>query len=135
MGISGGKARAVRGVAAAFLEDKKFAKKLAAADDPTARAMLLPLWGVGAWTVDMVLIFSLGHLDVFPVGDLVVRSGLQTVLELAEVPSQSEAAKLGAAWTPSRSVAAYYLWRARGWVPDGAEPLESVATTPPTGGR
>lgn len=130
VGISGGKARAVRGVAAAYLDDKTFAKKLAAADDPTARAMLLPLWGVGAWTADMVLIFSLGHLDVFPVGDLVVRSGLKSVLGLAETPSQAEAARLGAPWTPARSVAAYYLWRARGWVPDGAQPLELVATPP-----
>ena len=129
-GVSGGKSKAVRGVAGAFA-DPAFAETLAKADDAQARAMLLPLYGVGAWTVDMLLIFSLGHLDVFPVGDLAVRAGLKKLVGLAEMPTQSEAARLGAAWIPARSVAAWYLWRAKGWVPDEAASLESLTAPPP----
>lgn len=128
-GLSGTKARAVRGVAAAFAGGD-FADRLAAADDDAARALLLPLHGVGPWTVDMALIFSLGHLDVFPAGDLVVRASLKTLLDLPEVPSLAEAARLGRAYSPARSVAAWYLWAAKGWVPDAPAPLQSVAKSP-----
>src|ERR1700752_2335307 len=63
-GISGGKAKSVRAVAQHFQATRGFAKKLASADDATARTLLLPLLGVGPWTVDMLMIFSLARLDV-----------------------------------------------------------------------
>lgn len=131
-GLSGSKTRTMRGVADAYLSDPSFAERLAVADDPTARGLLLPLFGVGAWTVDMVLIFSLGHLDVFPVGDLVIRLALKNLLNLAEMPSQAESSRLGAGWSPARSVAAWHLWRSREGVPATDDPLKSVAATPPT---
>ena len=108
-GFSAGKMRAARGVAEAFAAPG-FAEALAASDGPGVRALLLPLFGVGGWTADMLCIFSLGHLDVFPAGDLVVRAGLKTLLGLAETPAERAAQRLGAAWTPWRSVAAWYLW-------------------------
>jgi DNA-3-methyladenine glycosylase II len=116
-GISGGKARAVRGVAEHFARNRRFAADLAAADDSTARALLLPLRGVGPWTVDMMLIFSLSRLDVWPVGDLGVRAGVRDLLGLTELPSPNELEKIAEPWRPYRSVAAWYVWRSKGFVP------------------
>jgi DNA-3-methyladenine glycosylase II len=112
-GISGGKAKSVRAVAAHFQVTRGFGKKLTAADDATARELLLPLLGVGPWTVDMLLIFSLSRLDVWPVGDLGVRAGVRDVFGLAEMPSVKEMETHGEPWKPYRTVAAWYMWRSR----------------------
>lgn len=115
-GISGGKARAIRGVAEQFAS-RRFAAELAAADDLGARALLLPLHGVGPWTVDMLLIFALARLDVWPVGDFAVRAGVRDLFGLADLPKPAEMERVAEPWRPYRSVAAWYLWRGRGFVP------------------
>ncbi len=119
-GISGGKARAVRGAAEQFARRRRFADELAAADDPGARALLLPLHGIGPWTVDMLLIFSLARLDVWPVGDFGVRAGVRDLFGLAELPKPAEMQRVAESWRPYRSVAAWYLWRSREFAPPAA---------------
>jgi DNA-3-methyladenine glycosylase II len=140
-GISGGKARAIRGVAGRFAS-RRFAAELAAADDAAARAMLLPLHGVGPWTVDMLLIFSISRLDVWPVGDFAVRAGVRDLFRLPEPPGPRELEAIAEPWRPYRSVAAWYIWRSRGFVPhsrldEEAEggSLPSGAGTTPDAGR
>jgi DNA-3-methyladenine glycosylase II len=115
-GISGGKAKAIRGVAERFTR-RRFADELATADDLAARALLLPLHGVGPWTVDMLLIFALARLDVWPVGDFAVRAGVRDLFGLGDMPGPKELEGIAAPWRPYRSVAAWYLWRSRGFVP------------------
>ena len=116
-GISGGKAKSIRGVAERFARRRRFADELAAADDLGARALLLPLHGVGPWTVDMLLIFALARLDVWPVGDFAVRAGVRDLFGLADLPKPAEMERVAEPWRPYRSVAAWYLWRGRGFVP------------------
>ncbi len=132
-GISGGKARAIRGVAGRFARDRRFAAELAAADDRAARAMLLPLHGVGPWTVDMLLIFGLGRLDVWPVGDFAVRAGVRDLLGRAELPGPAELEGVAEPWRPYRSVAAWYIWRSRGFVPHSRLDEEAEGGSPPSG--
>jgi DNA-3-methyladenine glycosylase II len=60
----------------------------------------------------MFLIFQLGRLDVWPVGDLAVRKGYSTAWGLAEPPTPKELTACGEAFRPYRSVAAWYCWRA-----------------------
>jgi DNA-3-methyladenine glycosylase II len=128
-GISGGKAKSIRGVAERFAGNRGFAGELATADDLAARALLLPLYGVGPWTVDMLLIFAMARLDVWPVGDLGVRAGVRDLFGTADLPKPAEMEKLARPWRPYRSVAAWYLWRSRGFVPqsgldNGSMPAE-----------
>ncbi len=68
--------------------------------------------GVGRWTVEMLLIFTLGRPDVLPVDDFGVRDGYQALYQLPEQPKPRELAAIGEAWAPFRSTAAWYLWRA-----------------------
>jgi DNA-3-methyladenine glycosylase II len=67
--------------------------------------------GVGRWTAEMVLIFTLGRLDVWPVDDYGVRVGYARAAGLDELPSVRQLRELGAAWSPWRSVAAWYCWQ------------------------
>ena len=73
---------------------------------------LLPLRGVGRWTVEMLLIFTLGRPDVLPVDDFAVREGFRKLKGMAAQPAPKALAVLGLPWAPHRSTAAWYLWRA-----------------------
>ncbi len=73
---------------------------------------LVAIRGVGRWTVEMLLIFTLGRPDVLPVDDFGVREGYRRLKQLAVQPKPKELAILGLAWAPYRSTAAWYLWRA-----------------------
>jgi 3-methyladenine DNA glycosylase/8-oxoguanine DNA glycosylase len=68
--------------------------------------------GVGRWTVEMLLIFRVGHPDVLPVHDLGVRKGLARLLRRKALPDEKALARRGERWRPWRSVASWYLWRA-----------------------
>ena len=67
--------------------------------------------GVGPWTVQMLLIFTLGRTDVLPVDDFGVRKAVQTLYSFTELPKKAEIEKLGESWRPYRSIASLYLWR------------------------
>jgi DNA-3-methyladenine glycosylase II len=73
---------------------------------------LVQLKGIGRWTVEMLLMFSLARMDVLPVDDFGVREGYRLIKGLAEQPKPKALAQTGLAWSPYRSVAAWYLWRA-----------------------
>jgi len=68
--------------------------------------------GVGQWTVEMMLIFRLGRPDVLPLADLGVRKGYHFAYGTDELPTPAELSEAGLHWTPYRSVASWYLWRA-----------------------
>jgi DNA-3-methyladenine glycosylase II len=73
---------------------------------------LCAIRGVGRWTVEMLLIFTLGRPDVLPVDDFGVREGWRVAARLEAQPKPKALAEMGEAWAPWRSVAAWYLWRA-----------------------
>jgi len=74
-------------------------------------ALLVPLRGVGKWTVEMFLIFTLGRTDVLPVDDFGVREGYRVLHGLDKQPTPKELAQAGEKWAPYRSVASLYMWR------------------------
>ena len=80
--------------------------------DETLIERLVAIRGVGRWTVEMFLIFSLGRRDVLPIDDFGVREGWKVAAGLEAQPKPKELAAIGEAWAPYRSVAAWYLWRA-----------------------
>lgn len=73
---------------------------------------LTSLRGVGPWTVEMLLIFTLGRPDVLPVTDYGVRKGFALVYGWKELPKPKELLEFGERWKPHRSTAAWYFWRA-----------------------
>ena len=73
---------------------------------------LTEIRGVGRWTVEMLLIFTLGRPDVLPVDDFGVRDGYRLLYRLDAQPKPRALAEFGLAWAPYRSTAAWYLWRA-----------------------
>jgi DNA-3-methyladenine glycosylase II len=80
--------------------------------DEAIIARLVQVRGVGRWTVEMFLMFTLGRPDVLPVDDYGVRSGFRIAYGAAELPRPRELAEFGQRWAPYRSTAAWYLWRA-----------------------
>ncbi|MDQ3978032.1 MAG: DNA-3-methyladenine glycosylase 2 family protein [Actinomycetota bacterium] len=68
--------------------------------------------GIGRWTAEMFLIFQLNRADVWPTGDLGVRSGYARIHGLDTLPDPAELEKLGQLYRPFRTVAAWYCWRA-----------------------
>ncbi|MGE0418873.1 MAG: DNA-3-methyladenine glycosylase [Acetobacteraceae bacterium] len=73
---------------------------------------LTTIRGVGRWTVEMLLIFTLGRPDILPVDDFGVREGYRVLHGLDTQPKPRALAEIGLAWAPHRSVATWYLYRA-----------------------
>ena len=72
---------------------------------------LIQVKGIGRWTAQMFLIFSLGRPDVFAPDDLGLRAAIRNEYGLAEMPSVAEASAVAATWAPFGSLASWYLWR------------------------
>lgn len=75
-------------------------------------AQLSAVRGIGRWSVEMFLMFSLGRPDVLAYGDYGLRKGFQKLFRLADMPTAEQFAARGERWRPFRSVASWYLWRA-----------------------
>lgn len=73
---------------------------------------LVTLKGVGRWTVEMLLMHTLGRQDILPVDDFGVREGWKVLKSLEQQPKPKELAAIGEDWSPHRSAASWYLWRA-----------------------
>jgi DNA-3-methyladenine glycosylase II len=116
-GLSGAKARSLRDLAEKVHSGALPLDDLAALTDDEVIERLLPVRGIGRWTAQMFLIFSLGRLDVLPVGDLGLRAGVRRHYRLAELPTPAELEELARPWQPYRSVATWYMWRSLGTVP------------------
>ena len=112
-GLSRAKAATIKDIAVktitGVVPDRRTITKLS---DAEIIERLTTIRGVGPWTVEMLLMFTLGRPDVLPVTDYGVRSGFAVVHGLEELPSPKELLAYGERWRPHRSAAAWYLWRA-----------------------
>lgn len=72
---------------------------------------LIQLKGVGRWTVEMFLMHTLGRIDVFPIDDFGVLDGYKRLKRLDNLPSKKEIKNISEAFSPYRSIAAWYLWQ------------------------
>lgn len=112
-GFSLSKIAAIRDICARTL-DGTVPCSAATADiaDEALIARLSSIRGVGRWTVEMLLISSLGRPDVLPVDDFGVREGWRLITKAEAQLKPKQLAAIGAGWSPYRSTAAWYLWRA-----------------------
>jgi DNA-3-methyladenine glycosylase II len=72
---------------------------------------LIPVKGIGRWTAEMFLIFSLGRMDVLPVDDLGLRAAIRNEFGFRELPTRQEIMDLADPWRPYRTIATWYFWR------------------------
>ena len=79
--------------------------------DEEVVAHLTQVKGIGRWTAEMFLIFSLGRQDVLPVGDLGLKKGIRRLYSLPSLPKEDEIERLAKRWSPYRTAATWYLWK------------------------
>ena len=127
VGLSGVKARYVLNLAEAVRSGAVPVEKFHRWTDEAVVASLTSIKGVGVWTAEMFLIFSLGRPDVFPVGDLGVRAAIRDRLGLPEMPKPEACRALAEPWRPFRTAASWYLWRSL----EPAFRASSASTAPP----
>ncbi|WDY57309.1 DNA-3-methyladenine glycosylase family protein [Pseudomonas sp. PSKL.D1] len=112
-GFSASKLATVQGIAQATLDGKVPCRNEALAmSDESLIERLVALRGVGRWTVEMLLIYSLERSDILPVDDFGVREGYRRLKGMDKAPTPAKMRAIGGAWSPYRTIAAWYLWRA-----------------------
>jgi DNA-3-methyladenine glycosylase II len=111
-GFSGRKIETIQGIANGALSGLVPTRE--AADNMSNGeliARLVTLKGIGQWTVEMMLMFTLGRMDVLPAADFGVVEGYKRLKKLETAPKPKEITQIGEAWSPHRTVASWYLWR------------------------
>lgn len=112
LGLSRGKAAYLINLAKHVESEPNYFSTLATLGDEEVIHRLTALKGVGPWTAHMFLIFTLHRLDVSAAGDLGLKMGLTKLYNLSSLVTAKEFDELTYRWSPYRSVAALYLWRA-----------------------
>lgn len=111
-GFSASKLATIRSIAQATLDGVVPTREQALClSDETLIERLVSLKGVGRWTVEMFLIYTLERSDILPVDDFGVREGYRRLKGMEKAPTPRQMREIGHAWSPYRTVAAWYLWR------------------------
>jgi 3-methyladenine DNA glycosylase/8-oxoguanine DNA glycosylase len=112
-GLSRSKTAAIKDLAAKTIEGVvPTLAVLERLEDEEIITRLTAVRGIGRWTVEMLLLFDLGRLDVWPVDDYGVRKGYAKTFRKRKLPTPKQLLAIGEKWRPYRSVAAWYFWRA-----------------------
>lgn len=110
-GISGAKTRTILNVSEKIVRKELDLRKLLVQSDEEVRAELTRIKGIGPWTAEMLLMFSLGRADVFSSGDLGLQKGIMRLYRFKKFPDEKKLARLTNAWSPFRTYAARVLWK------------------------
>lgn len=110
-GLSNAKARWLKTLGEQTVSGALNFRRLGHLDDASAIRELDALPGVGRWTAEMFLIFALGRLDIFSMGDVGLRNAVNTLYNDGAKLDESATAAITDRWAPWRSVASWYLWR------------------------
>ena len=111
-GLSRQKIRYLRALCDAVRGGEIKLETMADMDNETVAEVLTALPGIGPWTVDMFLMFSLGRLDVLPLGDLALRKSIEHHYALPARPAIEDYHAVADAWRPYRTISSWYLWAA-----------------------
>jgi len=116
-GLSRAKVKALQDLSTRICRRQLPLSRLHELEDEAVIEALIDVWGIGRWTAQMFLMFSLGRPDVLPVGDLGLQMGVKHRYGLRRIPKRERLEKLAEPWRPYRSIATWYLWRSLGGVP------------------
>lgn len=111
VGLSKQKASYVIDLAQKFLDGLVDPKHFNEMTDEAIREHLVAVKGIGRWTADMFLMFTLHRSDVLPTGDLGIQKAIQKIYKLKKLPTHEQMEKLTEPWRPYRTVACRYLWQ------------------------
>jgi DNA-3-methyladenine glycosylase II len=111
VGVSPQKAKYLHDLAERVATGNLRLNTLARLSDEKVIEALIQVKGIGVWTAQMFLIFSLGRLDVFPHDDLGVRVAIRNLYGLSDLPDKVASHRIAAPWRPYASVGAWYCWR------------------------
>jgi DNA-3-methyladenine glycosylase II len=111
LGLSTQKAAYVRDLAARTASGEVQFERLRRLSDEGVMAALMPIKGVGVWTVHMFLMFALRRPNVLPTGDLGIRNAVKRAYGLEEMPAPADIERIAVRWHPYCSVASWYLWQ------------------------
>ena len=111
VGLSRQKISYLKDLSARVLDERLKLDVIGRLSDEEAIDALVQVRGIGRWTAQMFLIFSLGRLDVFPHDDLIIRSSIKELYGLEELPTKQQSHAIAAAWKPYSSIATWYCWR------------------------
>ena len=109
--LSGQKAKYLKDLAAGFLEGRIQPSRFARLSNEEIIAALVSLRGVGRWTTEMFLIFSLNRPNVLPVNNLGIKKAIRRWYGLRALPAAATIRKIGKPWNPYESIASWYLWK------------------------
>ncbi|MBT6413956.1 MAG: DNA-3-methyladenine glycosylase 2 family protein [Candidatus Marinimicrobia bacterium] len=111
VGLSNAKAKYIKNISEAFLDGSVDHQNLGSLSDDDIMNQLVSIKGVGPWTAQMFLMFTLNRPDIFPTGDLGVQKGFQQYFKLKELPSPKIMEKRSQKWKPHRTVASLFFWK------------------------
>ena len=113
VGLSGQKASYIRNIAAYWIEKQANIKDWMAMSDDDIIAELTQIKGVGKWTVQMILMFRLNRLDIFPIDDLGIRQGMIKLYGIEETGREliKRLHEIAEPWRPYRSIACRHIWK------------------------
>ena len=127
-GLSGAKIKTVKAIARAVERGELDLLALKRISETETAARLQEIWGLGPWSVEMFMMFSLGRTDVFSAGDLGLVRAMESIYGLPKGAPREKLAGIAETWSPYRTYACLLLWKTR----DGA-PV--VARAPRKGGH
>jgi DNA-3-methyladenine glycosylase II len=111
-GFSASKVATIKAIAAGALSGLVPPRRVAVhMTDDLLIERIVTIKGIGRWTVEMLLMYSLERTDILPVDDFGVRQGYRALKDLLQAPTPKELRAIGAAWAPHRTVASWCLWR------------------------
>ena len=113
LGLSPQKARYIRNLLEHIASGELDLVQLTMLDDEAVISKLVEVKGIGRWTAEMILIFSLERLDVLPVDDLGFVEGVREAYALPARPTRKEMLERGEQWRPYRTIATWYMWAFR----------------------
>ena len=110
-GLSFQKINYVRNLADYFENNPLKKKEVERMTDEEISKELIQIKGIGQWTVDMFLMFTLKRADILPCSDLGIQKGIMKILNMKNLPSKKEMENCSRKWRPYRTIACWYLWR------------------------
>ena len=112
-GLSGAKTKTLKEIAKAVENGSLDLLSLKKIPESEAAEKLMSIWGLGPWSVDMFMMFSLGRSDVFSVGDLGLVRSIEAIYNLPKGAPKETLLKISEKWSPHRTYASLLLWRTR----------------------
>lgn len=110
-GISWGKVKYLKDLASKVNEEKINLKQLKVMQDEEIHKQLVTVKGIGKWSIEMFLMFSLAREDIFSPGDLGLRRAIMKLYKMKKEPTEKQLEKISSKWSPFRTYASRILWR------------------------